>query len=143
MKIIQLFILGITTILFLNCKNKNNCKNDTEKISKNHVLFLRPDDRKFESAKDESGIYEVDSDFGFAVQNAIDSLNFISKYKNINSSISTKRYIEIDDCKDCPQKIDRDTIWYGMILTAPGRDIKIVTGVQTLNYLPAIDEYFK
>lgn len=147
------FTLIILT--FLNCQNQksenpktykhklNIKKNDIERISGNYVVFLRPSDKKFESLKNEDGIYEVDSDFGFAIQSTIDSLNSQSDFKKINNIISTKRYFKLENCKNCQKTIDRDTILYGIILTAPNKDIKIISGVQALNYLPLIREYFK
>ncbi len=117
--------------------------NDMEKINGNYVVFLRPDDKKFESLKNEDGIYEVDSDFGFAIQNTIDSIDSEFEFKKINNIVSTKRYLKLENCKNCPKTIDRDTILYGIILTAPNKEIEIISGVQALNYLPLIKDYFK
>ena len=43
-------------------------------VSGKSILFLRPSDEKFESLENQEGIYEVDADFGFAINNTIDSL---------------------------------------------------------------------
>ncbi|ELY2011358.1 hypothetical protein SL057_002428 [Flavobacterium psychrophilum] len=118
-------------------------KNDIEKIDGNYVVFLRPDEKKFESLKNQDGIYEVDSDFGFAIQNAIDSLDTQSELKKIKNIVSTKRYFKIENCKNCPKTIDRDTILYGMILAAPNKEIKIISEVPAQSLLPLIKEYFK
>ncbi len=142
----HLFLLAFLLLTFLSC-NENNpssklIKNDTEFIQENYVLFLRPNDQKFDSLKEENEIYEADSDFGFAIQNTIDSLNTNQKYKDLKSSISTKRYIEIKNCKNCPPKFDRDTILYGIIMNAPNKEMKILTNIHSSNYLSEIDEYF-
>lgn len=132
---------------FLSCKENSSSsklsKNDTEVIKGNYVLFLRPSDKKFDSLKEENGIFEADSDFGFAIQNTIDSLNTNQKYKDLKSSVSTKRYFKIKNCKNCPPKFDRDTIFYGIILNAPNKEMKILTNIHSGNYLSEINEYFK
>ncbi len=131
---------------FLSCKENSSSsklsKNDSEFIQENYVLFLRPSDKKFDSLKEENGIFEADSDFGFAIQNTIDSLNTNQKYKDLKNSISTKRYIEIKNCKNCPPKFDRDTILYGIILNAPNKEMKILSNTHSGNYLSEINEYF-
>ena len=55
-------------------------------------MFLRPNEKKFESLKNQDGIYEVDSDFGFAIQNAIDSLDSQSELKKIKNIVITKEF---------------------------------------------------
>jgi hypothetical protein len=117
---------------------------DTTIISGNYVLFLRPDSLRFESyTKDSgSGIYEVDSDFGFGISVTIDSISESKRYKNIKTIVSEKRYIIIKDCKNSPLTIDRDTINYGLIMTAKGKEIKISTFVHSGDYLYDVDEYF-
>jgi hypothetical protein len=117
---------------------------DTTIISGNFVLFLRPDSLRFESyIKDpDSGIYEVDSDFGFGISTTIDSISESKKYKNINTTISDKRYIIIKDCKNSPLTIDRDTIDYGLIMTSIGKEIRINTILHSGDYLDDVDEYF-
>ncbi len=148
---ISLFFFTLTII---SCENNKSIKiespkkkvikkDDFEKITGNFVIFLRPNDNKFDSLKSEEGIFEVDSDFGFAIQNTIDSLNSKSELQKIRNNIITKRYIEIENCKNCPQIIDRDSILYGIILTSPNKEVKVISGVQALNYLPLIKEYFK
>lgn len=137
-----------------NCKNEKTSKikqdnailkkSNYAKINGNSVIFLRLNEKKFDSLKNEDGIYEVDSDFGFAIQNTIDSLKKSnSKFKNIKIKITTERYFEIEDCENCPLIIDRDSIYYGIILTAPKKEIRIISGVQTLNYLQIIEEYYE
>ena len=123
-------------------QDSTNFGSETEKISGKYVLFLRPYEKKFDSLKDEPGVYEVDSDFGFAISSTLDSLNSNLKYKNIQNNISTKRYITIENCKNCPLKIDRDSILYGIILISPNKELQIINGIGTLSYLPIIDKYF-
>ncbi len=117
---------------------------DTTTISGSIVLFLRPDSLRFESyTKDpNSGIYEVDSDFGFGISATIDSISGSNKYKSIKTIVSDKRYIIIKDCKNAPLTIDRDTIDYGLILTSKGKEIKISTLLHGGNYLSDVDVYF-
>ena len=119
-----------------------NFENETEIIKGEYVLFLRPNDKKFELLRDEPGIFEVDSDFGFAISNTIDSLKSKKQEKNIKYIVSTKRYIEIENCKKCPVKIDRDSILYGIILTSPSKEVQIINGIGTLNYFSFVDQYF-
>jgi hypothetical protein len=137
--------IGFPTI-FTNANKEEDYseqKRINQKINGNTVIFLRPSDEKFENLKGEQGIYEVDSDFGFAIQRTIDSLQNNPKFKAIKNEVYTERYIEIEDCRDCPKSIDRNSIYYGLILTAPNKEIKIIPNVQTLNYIQIIEEYFK
>ena len=87
--------------------------------------------------------YDLDSDFGFAIQRTIDSLKINPKFNDIKNEVYTERYIEIEDCRSCPKSIDRDSIYYGLILTATNKKIKIITNVQSISYIPIIEEYFK
>ncbi len=153
MRILIIFFLLFSIFILTNCKNEKNSKikqensilkkNNYGKISGNSVLFLRLNKKKFDSLKNEDGIYEVDSDFGFAIQNTIDSLKSNSKFKNLKTKITTERYFEIEDCKNCPLIINRYSIYYGIILTAPKKEVKIISGVQALNYLQIIEEYYE
>ncbi|WLD23492.1 hypothetical protein NU10_12375 [Flavobacterium dauae] len=120
----------------------NAVKTDSSVFEGNQVLFIRPSEEKFESLKDENGIYEVDSDFGFGIQRTIDSLDLQAKYKHLKYEVVTERFIEINDCKNCPIKIDTDTVLYTTILTAPGKDIKVIKTVNSIGYLSAIDDFF-
>lgn len=117
---------------------------DTIFIGGHFVLFLRPDSLRFESyAKDpDGGIYEADSDFGFAISATMDSMSRLKRYKDIKSNVSTERYIVIRDCKNCPRTIDRDEIDYGLILSSPGKDIKIDSFLHSGDYLYLVDKYF-
>ena len=108
----------------------------------NQILFIRPSEEKFESLKDEDGIYEVDSDFGFGIQRTIDSLRLQSKYKNLKFKVVTERFIEIKDCKNCPIKIDTDTLLYATVLNAPDKEIQTINTVHSMGYLFAIDEFY-
>src|SRR5690606_25430255 len=92
----------------------------------NKILFIRPSEEKFESLKNDNGIYEVDSSFGFGIQRTIDSLRLQSKYKNLKFEVVTERFIEIKDCKNCPIKIDTDTLLYTTVLIAPDKEIQTI-----------------
>lgn len=118
---------------------------DTSFIKGSYVLFLRPDDITFESyAKDENnGIYEIDSDFGFAMAATLDTMAQNKRYKNIKTDISTARYIVIQDCKNGPLVVDRDSINYGLILTRKGNVIQTSAFVHSGDYLAEVDAYFK
>ncbi len=118
---------------------------DTSFIKGNYVLFLRPDDITFESyAKDENnGIYEIDSDFGFAMAATMEIMAKNKRYKNIKTDISTARYIVIQDCKNGPLVVDRDSINYGLLLTRKGYVIQTSAFVHSGDYLAEVDAYFK
>ena len=118
---------------------------DTSFIKGSYVLFLRPDDITFESyAKDENnGIYEIDADFGFAMAATMDTMAKNKRYKNIKTDISTARYIVIQDCKNGPLVVDRDSINYGLIVTRKGYAIQTSTFVHSGDYLAEVDAYFK
>ena len=118
---------------------------DTSFIKGSYVLFLRPDDIIFESyAKDESnGIYEIDSDFGFAMAATMDTMAQNKRYINIKTDISIARYIVIQDCKNGPLVVDRDSINYGLIVTRKGYAIQTSTFVHSGDYLAEVDAYFK
>ena len=116
---------------------------DTTIIEGNFVLLLRPDSTRFDRyTKESDEIYEADSDFGFGIAATMDSISNNIKYKNIRSAISVSRYIVVKDCKSCPLTIDRDTIDYGLILTAKNNEIKISKVMHSGGYLHDIDEYF-
>ena len=115
---------------------------DTIKISGKTILFLRPDSLRFQSYLNsgEEWIYEVDSDFGFGVSTALDSLNF----DEVIEEVTEKRFIKIVECKGCPKLIDRDTIDYGYILSRPDKEIEIqantVFGAEY--YIQSFENYF-
>ena len=122
--------------------NREIERNKPLKVTGNSVIFLRPSDETFTTLENEEGIYEVDSDFGFAISRTIDSLETNPKFKSIKSEVYTGRYLEIQDCKNGPKTIDRDSIYYGLIFSAPNKEIKIIPNVQALYYLDEIEEYF-
>jgi len=124
-------------------EDENEFMENREKISGKSIIFLRPREKKFESFKEEDGIFEIDSDFGFAISNTIDFLNTNPKFNSFNIEIISKRYIEITDCIDCPKMIDCDSILYGIILNNPNKEIKIINSIQALNYNDEIENYFK
>jgi len=118
---------------------------DTSFIKGSYVLFLRPDDITFEScaADENNGIYEIDSDFGFAMAATIEIMAKNKRYKNIKTDISTARYIVIQDCKNGPLVVDRDSINYGLIITRKGYVIQTSAFVHSGDYLAEVDAYFK
>ena len=142
-----LYVLG--TIIFIvigflvywNFPIQTTRKSDTL-IEESQILFIRPSEEKFESLKDEDGIYEVDSDFGFGIQQTIDSLDLQGKYKHLKYEVVTDRFIEIKDCKNGPIKIYTDTLLYTTILTSPEKEIKVIRMVNSMGYLSAIDDFF-
>ena len=122
--------------------NREIESNKPLKVTGNSVIFLRPSEEIFEALENEEGIYEVDSDFGFAISRTIDSLETNPKFKSIKSEVYTGRYLKILDCKNGPKTIDRDSIYYGLIFSAPNKEIKIIPSVQALYYLDEIETYF-
>jgi hypothetical protein len=118
---------------------------DTTNVSGNFIIFLRPDDTRFDNyAKDnEGGIYEVDSDFGFGLQATIDTISKNKIYKDVKVLVSTERYIIIKDCKTGPITIDRDTINYGIIMSSKGKEImKEYNQIYSIDYTQEINDYF-
>lgn len=134
--------LKISELVQAEISKNNKISSDTLRIEGKYVIFLRPSDEKFKSLEDQPGIYESDSDFGFGISLTIDSLETIPIYSKIRNTITVDRYIEILDCADCPKIIDRDSILYGLILTAPNQRTKIITSIHSMPYLDEIDEYF-
>lgn len=115
---------------------------DTIEIKGNAIIILLPDSLRFQSFidKDEEWIYEVDSDFGFGISEAMDSLkpDFAAEF------VTKKRFISIADCLNCPAIIDRDTINYGVILTSKGKPFKISEDIfGSAFYMDLITEYYK
>jgi hypothetical protein len=119
---------------------------DTTRVSGNFILFLRPDDKRFEAetADDaENGMMEGDADFGVGISGTQDSVKGNQKYKGIRVVLSTNRYIQILDCKGGPLTIDRDTVNYGYILSGAGMAVLTTYNeVHSGNYLQELDEYF-
>jgi hypothetical protein len=116
---------------------------DTTVLSGSFILFLRPDDARFESYDPDSGIGDADSDFGVGISNTTDSLSKNKKYKGIKATVSTNRFITIMDCKTCPLTIDRDTINYGIILSSKSKQIVTTYGqVHSGDYLQEVSGYF-
>ena len=109
------------------------------------ILFLRPDEARYASFEndEDGGAGDSDSDFGVGINNTMDSVAKIDKYKTIKVLLSTRRYILIKDCKDGPLLIDRDTIDYGVVLSASGKKVNATyNSVHSGDYLGDIDGYF-
>lgn len=109
------------------------------------IVFLRPDGNRFREleADPDGGAAEVDSDFGFAISNTIDSINANALKVPIAIMPTTARYINLNGCQGCPMKIDRDTVNYGYILTGNGR--RPATSYNTVHsgdYLQEIRDFF-
>lgn len=118
---------------------------DTTYLAGNFILFLQPDDNRFAELEkmNEEEVGDIDEDFGAGISGTEDSLKKNDQYKDIKVLVSTKRYICIKDCKDGPLIIDRDTVSYGYILSAPGKPIaKTYNSVHSGDYLGELNEYF-
>lgn len=118
---------------------------DTAMFKGSWIIFLRPDSARldFYSKKLESGIYKTDAEFGDAIAMTGDSVVGNASFKGIKGMVSTKRYITIVDCKECPVTIDRDTVNYGVILTATGKPLKAEQNVYDgPHYIKALKKYF-
>ena len=72
----------------------------------------------------------------------MDSLRLKSEYKALKFKVITDRFIEIKDCKNCPTKIDTDTMLYKTLLTTPTKEIQIINTIYSSGYLSAIDEFY-
>jgi hypothetical protein len=118
---------------------------DTMYVSGSFILFLRPDDERYNSqaADDTTGeITEADADFGAGISGTMDSLSKNARYKDIKCLVSVNRYILIKDCKGGPLLIDRDSVDVGYILSARGKPIQTrYNSVHSGDYLGEIDEY--
>ncbi|MGB3452436.1 MAG: hypothetical protein WBA59_01260 [Moheibacter sp.] len=134
--------IKVSELVQTEISKNNKISTDTLRVEGKYVIFLRPSDEKYKSLEDQPGIYESDSDFGFGISLTIDSLETISIYSNIKNTVTVDRYIEILDCADCPKIIDRDTLFYGLILTATNQKTKTITNIHSMPYLDEIDEYF-
>ena len=129
-----------------NTKLENTSLSDTEFVENNSVIFLRPDSIRFNNyLKEGEEIYEVDSDFGFAISATMDSMKKDFRLKNIYTTVSTKRFIFIRDCKKCPILVDRDSIDYGILLTKAGKEIQLQENhiYSSEVFLPDILKYFE
>lgn len=114
---------------------------DTLKVAGNAIVVLRPDSLRFNSyiKSGKEWIYEVDSDFGVGINGALDSF----QHSNIQELITTKRYISIENCRDCPTVIDRDTIDYGIIMSRQNKNIQIDQNIYGADYyLELFKKYF-
>lgn len=116
---------------------------DTSIVQADCVVFLRPDSVRFESYKEEESAYEADSDFGFWLTDAIDSMKNDKRLRTITSYVTMDRFINVKNCTDCSKLIDRDTIDYGIILISKKRGLQINSGLGAGNYIAVIRDYFK
>ncbi|CAN5874720.1 hypothetical protein BH11BAC7_BH11BAC7_11710 [soil metagenome] len=118
---------------------------DTAVVLGDWIIFLRPDSTRFASYSEklQSGIYDADADFGYACSMTIDTIIGNKSFKGIKAMISTRRFIKVMDCKECPFTIDRDTVNYGIILTGTGRPMKAEQNVYPgAHYIKAVRKYF-
>ncbi|HET6990333.1 MAG TPA: hypothetical protein VFJ43_03370 [Bacteroidia bacterium] len=118
---------------------------DTAFVSGNEIIFLRPDSLRFLSyeKKLKSGIDEADADFGDAVSMTIDTILGNKNFKSVKAMVSTKRYIQLMDCKGEPITIDRDTVNFGVILTGMGKKIEAEQNVYPgQHYIKVLRNYF-
>ena len=116
---------------------------DTSLVNADCVVFLTPDSTRFESYKEEEGIYEADSDFGFWLTDAIDSMKTDKSLRGIVPYVTEDRFIKIKDCSICPAMIDRDTINYGILLISKKKGLQINSGLGGGNYIGMVRDYFK
>ncbi len=123
--------------------NVHSFLTDTTELSGEYILFLLPDSARFASLEGEPGIFDVDSDFGIAVSNTIDSISKIRRYAGIKASSTGNRFLLIKDCKGCPILIDRDSVNYGIVLTKPMGDVSSnYNNIHPGDYLDLVDQYF-
>lgn len=116
---------------------------DTTFIDGDFVLFLHPDSVKFESYVQESEhVFEIDSDFGFAVSATMDSMHANEKYQNIKTGVTDNRFIMVEGCSKCPKLIDRNHVDYGIILTSKGKDIVLDSSIHSGDFMHLVNTYF-
>ena len=91
---------------------------DTTISNGTSIIFLRPDSRRFKYFEKHGSeeIVEIDSDFGFGINDAIDSVKSKKEFARIKTTISDKRFIKYFISPSTFNVIDRDTINYGIIL---------------------------
>ena len=138
-------------ILYFNKENQYNEANDTGPvphlkdtllITTDAIIALRPDELRFQYFLDSGNetVYEADSDFGFSIYTAFN--DFVSK--RVSEHITQRRYLNIINCFDCPQIIDRDTINYGIICVSKKKSTVILESIMpadaTIDFL---NNYFK
>lgn len=119
---------------------------DTAFIYGNEIIFLRPDSLRFESyaKKLNSGISEADADFGDAVSMALDTITGNNNFKSVKAMVCTKRYIQLMDCKGGPITIDRDTVNFGIILSAKGKKMEAEQNIYPgEHYIKVVRKYFE
>lgn len=117
--------------------------NNTLMVQGNSIVIFRPDSITFQSFidKGELGIYEADADFGFYTNEAIEL--FVKK-NEVNILYNELPYIKVIDCKNGPLVFPRDTILYGILLSATDKEIVIDTEIfPTEYYVDLFDKYFK
>jgi len=118
---------------------------DTFRVSGKEFLFLCPDKARYDTlaANDDNEMGTISEDFEVGIRNTLDSIKANKRYKKIQVWVSVQRYILIKDCKDGPLLIDRDTVTYGYIMSAPGKPIaSVYNSVHSGNYLTELDDYF-
>lgn len=118
---------------------------DTAVVLGDWVIFLKPDSARYASysQKLQEGIYAADADFADASTMTIDTIITNKNFKGIKAMISTRRFIKVMDCKECPVTIDRDTVNFGVILTGTGRPMKAEQNVYPgAHYIKAVRKYF-
>jgi hypothetical protein len=118
---------------------------DTFRVSGKEFVFLCPDQARYDTlaADEDNEMGTVSEDFEVGIRNTLDSVKANTRYKKIRVWVTVQRYILIKDCKDGPLLIDRDTVTYGYIMTAPGKPIASeYNSVHSGNYLREMDDYF-
>jgi hypothetical protein len=118
---------------------------DTTYTNGSFILFLRPNDARNAELDSISGELggDGDADFGVGISNTLDSLRESPRYKDIKGLVSISRYVLIKDCIGGPLLIDRDTVNYGFIMSARGKQIDhVYNSVHSGDYREEIDSYF-
>ncbi|UKN03797.1 hypothetical protein K6119_09870 [Paracrocinitomix mangrovi] len=119
---------------------------DSTFINGKHVVIFIPDTVRFNSylEKGEEWIYEVDSDFGFGISDALDSLEQEKFFKDVKTTSTENRYVIINGNYNQDVIIDRDTINYGLLLTAPNHEYQIDDNIYGMSYYyDLIKAYFQ
>ena len=124
--------------------NKPTHLADTTFLHGANILFLMPDSARFEQlASEDEGVYEADGDFGSGVSATMDSMSHNKRYQNIHRGISHKRFVVILDADGGPKTVDRDTLNYGLLLTAKHKPMQLTNMIHSGTYLEEINDYFK
>jgi len=154
-------IIFLEFLLFISCNADRKQKSElvekeikvkTEKLldtinaDNYNVLFFKPNDSEYEKLLEkygeDSGINEVDADFGFYINRVYDSLS----KTDLKIKIVTERIIKLkmSDGTIFFDRINNEDGYYGIIFNQPNCEPRIESGVMTgIGILQMLSDYNK